>query len=707
MGCRVSQVLPRRISGTDSEAELLVPDLEVSRRARGKKQRKSVLVQASQKVKATSGNQRVQKIIDKIVDGEDFQLNRWRCLETPDRAYYTLGPFAHLDLELIEARRLIPSVSGVWETHVGDEPDSFVRVYVDDCLQYSSRIIHNNRKPQWRDAQTFDIVADASFIRVHVYDTDSSSIHADVEPLGFVEFCIQDIPFEQEIDGWFELRFPQNLQGTSLERYAMHCEHREELLKFDARQMLKDEAERQKQESEEDGKCVDKTVKVKGVVPASLASRVIRRVRHGVSVLTQQEREDDTVQYNAGEIRLRMVLRRVVPPGMDAFARALQPSCFTYATFVQEEYLPQLDLQELVDDAMDIKIQLLDDLIFALLAFLSYIVAWKSLFLSGILLALVVANFKSELLAWGFWHFWLGCVLVMLSDKKWRDVLSTNGLNAPLNQEGLEMVAAWNETSEMHCFLMRVVEARSGQVIGMQELVHWAGTVCVGRGELEITFEELLDAMHELWFIDMPRKPVVKKNSLVYVDRRKGSVTNVKGRIVHVVFDRCNSDECGEGDYDMELVQPRICPPSVPRMFVPKSVLGIVATLQYHIYNFHREFIPFAVYLKEFCTWKKPVAASIVTTFLFARSVLAFVGFFQPSSWCHVGEEVLLKIRMGLGFFLVVSVLFCKARGIRVVLGIFHIIASYCHARRAPECWRFFKPVDEPYRGRRTSRTRD
>ena len=30
--------------------------------------------------------------------------------------------------------------------------------------------------------------------------------------------------------------------------------------------------------------------KVKGVVPASLASRVIRRVRHGVSVLTQQAR---------------------------------------------------------------------------------------------------------------------------------------------------------------------------------------------------------------------------------------------------------------------------------------------------------------------------------------------------------------------------------------------------------------------------------
>lgn len=699
MGCRVSQIIPRRNSGSGSEAELLVPDLEVSR-----KKRKSVLVRASQKVKATSGNQRVQKIIDKITDGEDFELNRWRCLETPDRAYYTLGPFAHLDLELIEARRLIPSVSGVLEAHIGDEPDAFVRVYIDDCLQYSSKIIRNSRRPQWRDAQTFDIVADLSFIRVHVYDTDSASVLDNIDPLGFVEFCIQDIPFDQEIDGWFELRFPQNLQGTNVERYAMHTDCREEWLKHDARQLLKDEAEKHAAEDDDEGNRVDRTVKVKGVVPASLASRVIRRVHHGVSVLANKAHEDDTVQYNAGEIRLRMKLRRVVPRGMDAFARALQPSCFTYATFVQEEYLPQLDLQELVDDAMDIKLQLLDDLIFAMLAFVSYIVAWKSFFLSGLLLATVIATFKSELLAWGIWHLWMGVVLVLLSDKKWRDVLSTNGLNAPLNQEGLEMVAAWNETSEMHCFLMRVVEARNGQIIGMQELVHWAGTVCVGRGELEITFDELLDAMHELWFIDMPRKPVVKKNALVYVERRKGTVTNVRGRTVTVVFDECAPDEPPEEDFDMELVQPRIQPPAVPRMFVPKSVLGIVATLQYHIYNFHRELSPFTQYLKEFCTWKKPVAASLMVAFLFGRSILAFVGFFQPSSWCHVGEEILLKIRKCIYLLLVVAVLFCKARGIRVVLGLFYIVASYCHSRQAPECWKFYKPVHEPYRGKRTSR---
>ena len=39
-------------------------------------------------------------------------------------------------------------------------------------------------------------------------------------------------------------------------------------------------------------------------------------------------------------------------------------------------------------------------------------------------------------------------------------------------------------------------------------------------------------------------------------------------------LDKAPGSRCGEGDYDMELVQPRICPPSVPRMFVPKSTLA-------------------------------------------------------------------------------------------------------------------------------------
>ena len=72
-----------------------------------------------------------------------------------------------------------------------------MKVYVDDCFKYSTSCINNNRNPEWRDTQVFDIVADKSFIRLHVYDSDSHDNSTLIDPIGFVEFCIQDIPFDQ------------------------------------------------------------------------------------------------------------------------------------------------------------------------------------------------------------------------------------------------------------------------------------------------------------------------------------------------------------------------------------------------------------------------------------------------------------------------------------------------------------------------------
>lgn len=129
-----------------------------------------------------------------------------------------------------------------------------MKVYVDDCfkqlffverslkLRYSTKCINNNRNPEWRDTQVFDIVADKSFIRLHVYDSDSHDNSTLIDPIGFVEFCIQEIPFDQArrgmklkenseaqvIDGWLELRFPGNLQGVNSDRYAEHMMQREE-----------------------------------------------------------------------------------------------------------------------------------------------------------------------------------------------------------------------------------------------------------------------------------------------------------------------------------------------------------------------------------------------------------------------------------------------------------------------------------------------
>ena len=68
---------------------------------------------------------------------------------------------------------------------------------MDDTFKYSTHTINNNRSPQWSDPQTFDIVADLTMIRVHVFDSDGDQESELEDPIGFVEFCIADIPFDE------------------------------------------------------------------------------------------------------------------------------------------------------------------------------------------------------------------------------------------------------------------------------------------------------------------------------------------------------------------------------------------------------------------------------------------------------------------------------------------------------------------------------
>ncbi|CAE7209487.1 rihB, partial [Symbiodinium necroappetens] len=708
MGC-ISCIMRRRAKKDDKESRTpTVSELEHLLRDHdmevGRRQKKSVLVEAAHKILASSGNNDVQRIIDKIANGEDFVFNHWRCLETPDRAYYTLGPFAQLELEMVEARRLIPAVSGIIQKHFGDEPDAFVRVYVDDCLHYAGRCIYNNRRPKWEDFQIFDIVADRSIVRVHVYDSDSKDNSA-VEPLGFVEFCIADLPFEKEIDGWFELKFAQNLQGINLDRYAQHCAQREEDFKFDLREltaMQQELLEDSDSENDDDAIIPDNAayMKTKGHVPASTAARLMKRVRKGVSLVTSKFakkarsfQEDDSIQYNAGEIRLRLKLVRTVPEGIDAFARALSPSYFTYDTFVQEENLPQLDLQELMDDAMDIKLTLFDDIIFAVMAFCYYIFAWRSFLLSGLLLSAGLCCAKNAVLGTAALNLWTGLVLVIMASKTWRDEMTTNGLNAPLDQRGLELVAAWNETSEMHAFLVRLVQSRNGQIVSMQDLVHFAGTITVGRGELEITFKELKSAMQDLWFVDFPKQTDLKKGSLVRVqERQKGTVIAISSdeKVTVQIDVEDQDDDIGMGVYAMEDVTVRMAPPPIPKMLVPRSMQGLAATLQFQVNSVRDDLMALARQLQAFMRWHMPVKMLIVVCFVFARGFLACYGYIHESSFCYAVEEYICHVRNSVLCVVMVILFFCRARGVRVVRGLFQIAVSRFRRRLAPDCWQFF-----------------
>jgi len=668
------------------------------------------LVEAAHPLLATSEDRDTQKIINRVTQGEDFTENKSRCLHTPDRAYYTLSPFAQLEIELVEARKLIPSVTTSFESYAGDEPDAFVKVYVDDCFKYSTKYVKDKRNPQWNDKQKFDIVANRCMVRLHVYDTDSSDC-SKVDPLGFVEFCVGDMPFDQEIDGWLELRFPANLQGTNLDRYDLHCTKREEEWKYPGAIKPPKDAEPSGEEGDE---SVEPTVKAGQKMPHSLASRMFKRMRAGAdtvaALVTGQEatkRQDEEVQFNAGEIHVKMKLVKVVDDSAAAYSQALVPSYFTYASYIQEEFLPKLDIQELVDDIMDVKIKLFDDMIFAFASFVNYILAWRSFFLSGLLLAMVLvcAIHDGVLIAYGIWHMWLAIVFVMLSNDTWRHEMTTSGLNAPLDQEGFLAVAKWNETSEMHAFLVRIIQARLGTIISMQELVHFAGTICEGeRGQVPITYDELLQAMHDLWFLDLPHKELVQKGTLVRVnERRRGTAQEVTGTGVHqkvkVVFDEPSFDHTEmDGVYPKQIVLPRITVPGVPRMLVPKSVQAIVAVAMYQVNDFKENLLPVAAAIRKFFVWNKPQYMVPLLVFLVGRALLSFYAWYDEDSWSFFIISVLATIRNSILGIVIIALLFSKSRAVRVFNSILQIIRSRTASRNAPEGWTFYKAADQPYK---------
>ncbi|CAK0803314.1 unnamed protein product [Prorocentrum cordatum] len=172
-----------------------------------------------------------------------FHQHRWKCVSQPERAGFILGAHARLEVTLVEARGLVPSQGGGFLRH----PHPFVRVLLDDTTVHETPHVRASRSPVWDDHCSVDIVAGASMVRFAVNDMDSDKEENAVDMLqmnageldvsdrkhaglGFVEICVEDIPFDQELDGWLELRLAGNLQGNSRDRYLQHCGQREDAL---------------------------------------------------------------------------------------------------------------------------------------------------------------------------------------------------------------------------------------------------------------------------------------------------------------------------------------------------------------------------------------------------------------------------------------------------------------------------------------------
>ncbi|CAJ1331498.1 unnamed protein product [Effrenium voratum] len=678
----------------------------------GDKKAPPVLVQASQPLLSTSGNKETQKIIDEITKGEDFETNRLRCLDHPEQAYYSLSAFAHLEIEMIEARNLIPSVTSSFEAYVGDEPDGFVKVFVDDCFKYSTATINNDRNPRWQDKQKFDIVADLSIVRLHVYDSDSTDNSSLIDPIGFVEFRVADIPFDEEIEGWLELRFPGNLQGVNSDRYYEHMNRREEEMEVPMSTKPNNQPKNQPEGTGSEALEKDVTVVEAAKIKTSFASRMFKRIKAtGGSLVGAQKGEEppSDTQFNAGEIHVKLKLTRLVSPNSALFAKALVPSYMTFATFIQEEFLPKLDVQELLDDAMDIKIEIVDEMLMAVLAFIGYVLAWRSVLISGLLFTSVVSGAKNIMFSNFLWYLWVALVLFLTRFESWRAPMSTNGNNARLNDDGLKLIARTQSVTEMNNFLIRMVTSQMGTINSLQDLVHFAGTIVQGDGEVTVTYDKIMKALHDLWFLDFPAggAPIVNDSLVRVNDRRRGTVAKIKEpapnrtKKVVVEFDEPDYLQPGvmSGEYEAWDVQIRPSVPNIPRMFVPKDIQGLVASLQFEVDNVKKSVLPAAESLRAFFGWQRPMWMYLLILILLFRSYLSLEGFLEEDSWCHFAITVFTMIRNGIAGLLVIAVLVGQARIWGILRGMALMAYGKCFdQRQAPKIWKFYKGKDEPYR---------
>ena len=113
--------------------------------------------------------------------------------------------------------------------------------------------------------------------------------------------------------------------------------------------------------------------------------------------------------------------------------------------------------------------------------------------------------------------------------------------------------------------------------------------------------------------------------------------------------------------------------PSIPRFLVPKTILSLVATLQFEAPTFKqfclegclcfyclafkccmicleadaakKAILPYVEWLRSFIRWKKPKWMALVLVFLVFRAYISFEAYLDEDSWCHAAMRALTIAR--------------------------------------------------------------
>eukprot|EP00931_Biecheleriopsis_adriatica_P062884 TRINITY_DN37990_c0_g1_i1.p1 TRINITY_DN37990_c0_g1~~TRINITY_DN37990_c0_g1_i1.p1 ORF type:complete len:798 (-),score=158.48 TRINITY_DN37990_c0_g1_i1:72-2141(-) len=404
--------------------------------------------------------------------------------------------------------------------------DSFVQVFMDDILLESCKtpVARGKQEPVWRYQCSLEVVAPRSMVRVQVFDDQPTS----KVQIGFVEFCIGDIPYDTPIEGWFELRFQDNMKKTSVQRYADHSKTREETR---SKQVEKEQAEKaEKDKKLEEAKLRTEQqvlpegdgpkVKTKKEIFQGSKQRAVDAFQSCVHSTADKAHElgfetlsstlggqfRSSARDNSGEVYLTLKLTRVASSLDSVFALALNPPApVNSGTQYETEWHDAVDVQHCWDELYQIKVRLWEDAALCMMYWFRYIFSWRSSILSFIyLLGCLVIAWHSYTM-WAISPLMLILALTVNYFESARKFMTRGGSNASFDEEGFAHAAAWRSTDEMMTYVRRLVhEDLKGVIVEKekQKFRNFAAS-CMRDGKPEVSLEDLRVVLRSASFVSM------------------------------------------------------------------------------------------------------------------------------------------------------------------------------------------------------------
>ncbi|CAE7699789.1 unnamed protein product, partial [Symbiodinium microadriaticum] len=671
-----------------------------------------------------------KSLLEKVQTKDDFHTKRWRCLSHPTRALETLSPVAILEIGILNARDLAERESGYWRS-ADTTADSFVQVVLDDqelekCITPVARA---KKQPMWLYHCEVDILAPMSMIRLQVFDDQPT----EKVQIGFVDICVGDIPHDKTIEGWFELRFQDNFQSTSMDRYNHHCLMREE--EVSQREFREEQSKKEKgnqptnPEALEEGNKVTEKLVVKKQFFASSKERAVdafqacvhstadRAEEYGFQTLSASLKEGGTrerYRSNNGELYISLKLKTVVSSADSLFALALDaPPPVNMGIRETTELKRTPDIQQCVDEAWEVKVKLLDDALLCCMYGFKYLISWRCWPLSLLyFLGLLVCCYKSYWW-WAIIPALLSVSLVVNSFPEQRKYMTRGGQNADLTEEGFKHTASWRNTDEVQKFILRLLtedmKARLDNPRNSHKLRAFAAQ-CMRDGVPTVSLSELrLALMAAPFVVAEDNVATFQRNDLVWVDgRERGTIlelTAPENITVELQPTLLDPEKHVKVVHQRQLTKRGESIPNLPKWASDLAVSSAMVQIYPPLEGIRHGLLPVIATVTDILTWKnKSVAVGLLVVLLsvsalfFWAAIMHVIHSNGKGNLSYAQEVVILVLRSLDNFIaaIVTMVIFLfQAWWMTHFSSFAKIMQRRGHQRQAPGIWKFYREDQE------------